>query len=98
MAILLLLATLVTLCLCQSTTPRYRPQLPSLSSAGEPESKVWRIPVQREYLNASDGTEVAYRRRRLAERGWGWKHLEDYRGFLYFIESMQGRPLVGVWR
>lgn len=60
---------------------------------------VLRYPLQQAEVNVTDFPERKIRpgeravderlRGRLAKRdnNWNWKHLEDYRGFLYFIES-----------
>lgn len=62
--------------------------------AGDDSKKVLRYALQQAAVNITETPErierpVAESAGTLAKRdnNWNWKHLEDYRGFLYFIES-----------
>lgn len=72
---------------------------------GDTPAKVLRYELQQAEVNGTEIQErrIAQRREALDRRlegglskrdnNWNWKHLEDYRGFLYFIESMSNFPL-----
>lgn len=50
--------------------------------------KALRVPIQSQFVGApTDYDGSRHPQRGLERRGWGWKHLEDYRGYLYFMEG-----------
>jgi hypothetical protein len=48
--------------------------------------------MKQAYVNGTDSARPS-QRSPVSKRGWGWKHLEDYKGYLYFIERESFSPV-----
>lgn len=93
MLAVVVLQLVITTASCLSTTAKkipvlYKPEAIAGLDLPQTESKAVRIPIQQIYVNGStNSTGSRHPQRSLGKRGWGWKHLEDYRGYLYFMDG-----------
>jgi hypothetical protein len=69
--------------------PVNRPPSPGRRSPSATGLKALRFPLSHQYIEptSSSDTNIVRDDDLLSKRGWGWKRLEDYRGYMYLIDS-----------